>query len=128
VALNFFQRRKILKKLNYLEVVPVAKVGHETDEKGLVILLVPKFSNEKFNNFMFKNRTRHFKIHLDELGSSVWMQIDGLRKVGDIVHNLNEAKEGGLPDAEMRVTKFMTILYETRYISFREIEEKKATQ
>lgn len=123
MALNFFQRRNVLKNLNYLQVVPVTKVGHETDDKGLVVLMVPKFSNEKFNNFMFRNRTKHFKIHLDELGTAVWQQIDGSRNVGEIVRILNESKENGLPEAEKRVTKFLTMLYESRYISFRELED-----
>jgi hypothetical protein len=123
VALNFFQRRKILKKLNYLEAVPMRKVLHEMDDKGLAILMVPKFSNEKFNHFMFKNRSKHFKIHLDALGTSVWQQIDGVRKVADIVNILNETHENGLPEAEKRVTKFLTMLYESRYISFRELED-----
>lgn len=123
MALNFFQRRNILKKLNYLEAVPVAIVGHENDDKDMVILMVPKFSNLKFNDFMFRNRSKHFKIHLDELGTAVWKQINGIRNVNEIISNLNTGREQPVAEAETRVTKFLTMLYEARYISFRELEE-----
>jgi len=124
VALNFFQRRKILKKLNYMEATPIRKSEHETAENGIVTIVVPKFKNQKLNNFLFLPRRRYFRISLDELGSEVWLQINGKIKVTEICHNVSEIFGDRISPVEQRVTKFLTTLYEARYISFVEIEEE----
>ena len=123
MAVNFFQRRKILKKLNYMEATPIRKSKFETDEHGIVTIVVPKFKNEKFNTFFCSPRKRFFRIVLDELGSNVWLQVDGRTKVGTICEKSLELLGDKVQPVQTRVTKFLTMLYEARYISFQEIEK-----
>jgi hypothetical protein len=125
VALNFFQRRKILKNLNYMDATPVRCSDFKTSDDGIVTLVVPKFQNRKFNDFMFRPSRRYFKISLDELGSAVWLSIDGQRNVAVICGKMLEIFGDEINPVEQRVTKFFTTLYEARYISFKEIEEKR---
>lgn len=124
MALNFFQRRSILKKLNYMDATPVRRAEFETGENGNVTLVVPKFKNQKLNNFMFHPRKRFFRIALDELGSTVWLQIDGHSKVAEICRKALEVCGERINPVEERVTKFLTSLYEARYITFMEIEKE----
>ena len=124
MAVSYFKRRKILKSLNYLDATPIRKVDFQTDDNNLVIMLVPKFRNEKLNNFLLHRRKRYFNIHLDEPGTAVWMKIDGVRNVGSICRELQEELGGKIEPAEQRITKFLTQLYEARYITFAEIENK----
>jgi hypothetical protein len=124
VALNFFQRRKILKELNYMDATPVRCCDFETGDDGIVTLVVPKFKNKKFNDFMFRPARRFFRISLDELGSAVWLGIDGHGSVAAICGKMVEKFGDRINPVEQRVTKFFTTLYEARYISFKEIEEK----
>jgi len=126
VALNFLKRRSILKKLNYLEATPIRQCEYETAENGAVTLVIPKFRNEKFNNFMLGPRKRFFRIALDELGSHVWLQIDGHTKVAGICSKVYEICGDKIMPVEQRVTKFLTMLYEARYITFAEIENEIA--
>jgi hypothetical protein len=120
--MNFFQRRKILKKSNYLEVTPVRKCDYSSNDEGIVTLLVPKFKNEKFNKWFLNHRKRFFRIALDETGSVVWLQIDGQRKVYEICNKATEILGEKIQPVDQRVTKFLTTLYDSRFISFREIE------
>jgi hypothetical protein len=121
--MNFFKRRRILKKLNYLEATPVRKCDFKTDENGIVILIIPKFKNEKFNQWFLNSRKRHFSISLDELGSVVWQQIDGHCKVYDICNKAVEILGDKIQPVEERITKFLTKLYDSRFISFKELED-----
>jgi len=124
VALNFFKRRSILKKLNYMDATPIRRTKYETGENGIVTLVVPKFKNQNLNNFLFHPRKRFFRIALDELGSAVWLQIDDRSKVVEICRKAQEVCGEQIDPVEQRVTKFLTSLYEARYISFKEIEKE----
>jgi hypothetical protein len=121
--MNFFKRRKILKKLNYLEVTPIRKCDFNTNEEGVVTLIVPKFKNEKFNTWFLNHRKRFFRISLDEVGSVVWQQIDGVSKVYEICNKAQAELGEKVQPVDQRVTKFLTMLYDARYITFKEIED-----
>jgi hypothetical protein len=121
--MNFYKRRKILKKLNYLEATPFRKCNFDTNEKGIVILIIPKFKNEKFNKWFLPSRKRYFNISLDEVGSVIWKQIDGKTKVYEVCNKSVIVLGDKIQPVEQRITKFLTMLYDARYISFQEIEE-----
>jgi len=117
--MNFFQRRKILKKANSLELVPVRQHDHEISEDGLVTLLVPKFKNPKLANFMIpKRKPKHFSIKLDKLGSAGWLEIDGKKSIREICAILTTTLGDEIQPVEDRFTKFCFLLYEQRYITF----------
>ena len=119
--MNFFRRRKILKGLNYLEATPVRLCEHRLEEDGRVTLVVPKFRNQRFNDWFLGRRPKHFLIRLDPSGSETWLLIDGSRKVGEICSQLSQ---NDMESPEERVPKFLTTLYEQRYITFRELREE----
>lgn len=126
-SMNFFQRRKILKKANFLDLHPVRVLKHETGENGNIVLLLPRF-RKKIETALFQpqNRDPLIRIRLDQYGSRTWTLIDGAAAVSEICSRLHEAKaaEGApLEETESRVTKFLSLLYRERYITFREIED-----
>lgn len=120
--MNFFQRRKILKKLNYLEATPIRKSEHRVEESGLVTLVVPKFKNKKLLKLLHPRR-RYFNIALDETGSTIWLLIDGQSNVEIIIKKSEEILGEKLIQAQDRITKFLTMLYNARYITYQEIEK-----
>ncbi|HNX06518.1 MAG TPA: PqqD family protein [Bacteroidales bacterium] len=128
MALNFFKRRNLLKQLNYLEATPIRKCAFETAENGLITLVIPKFKNEKVNNYLLSPRKRFFRIALDELGTSVWMHIDGTKKVMEICKQVYDIYGEKIMPVDQRVTRFLTMLYEGKYISFKEIEKDSSSQ
>ena len=125
--LNFIQRRRILKATNSLDLIPVRVSSFETSEKGLVTLLIPKFKNEKFANwFIPKSRSLVYKVNLDEIGSAFWLEADGFKNVNEITNTLVEKfNERIKQEAEKRMVKFLSGLYENRYITFKQIQNKR---
>jgi hypothetical protein len=122
VRLNFFQRRRILKKSNYLDMTPVRNQVFETTQDGRITLLVPKFKNKAASHFLIpKSKSDHFRIKLDELGSATWAAIDGKTNVRQLCDILSEQLGEKIYPAEERLPKFLTTLYEQRYITFREL-------
>lgn len=126
--MNFFQRRRILRNTNFLDLTPVRVNEHETGDDELVVLIVPKFKNNRLSRFMVPGtKSSHFKIKLDELGSSAWLSIDGKRNVRTLCEVLIEQlgeKIKPYDEAETRILKFLSQLYDQRYITFREIQDK----
>lgn len=123
--MNLFQRRKILRKANYLDLTPVRISDHEIREDGKVNILLPRFKN-KIALRMFKppKKSNYIPIKLDEIGSAIWLLIDGKLRVMEIcekIKTLYPDKMQLLEENEKRVTQFLSLLYQQRYISFKEI-------
>jgi len=126
--MNFFKRRKILKKTNFLDLRPVRTLSHQLHDNGKITLLMPRFKN-KINAALFQppSKERHIFINLDLFGSRTWLYIDGEKNVAEISKQLGEQfpeTMNSQEETDERVTKFLSLLYQQRYITFREIEGK----
>jgi len=123
--MNPFERKRFLKKANFLDLTPVRVHPHEIRDEGLVTILMPRFKNVYLSRmFQPKRKEPFIRIKLDKNGSGVWLHIDGKDSVGTICRKLAEQDPllTGASDTEARVTKFLSQLYLQRYITFREIE------
>jgi len=123
--MNLFERRRFLKKANLLDLTPVRLHEFEVDEvTGKVVILVKKFKNVQFAHFALGRHSPVIRIKLDETGSEVWKIIDGVSNVAALLDHLktrwsdNPEKTSEL---EKRLAGFLSIMYDNRYISFREI-------
>jgi len=95
---------------------------HETGEDGTLTLIIPKFKNEKFGRwFLPRNKSSCFSIHLDEIGSAVWLEIDGQKTVAGIIEKTEDRFKEKTDPVTERVTKFVSQLYAQRYISFKQL-------
>lgn len=121
--MNFFERRKILKSTNAYELIPIRRCEHQLEEDGKVTVLVPKFRNQKVSKFMLARRSKFISIHLDETGSFVWLAIDGIQSIYNISQSLQQQFGETFEQAGQRVNKFMSRLYEERYITFKQLED-----
>lgn len=126
--MNFFQRRKILRKANLLDLVPVRMIGEEPVEKDRVSLLMPRFKNKTAAAlFQPRSKDQYIRIRLDVFGSLAWMLINGEYTVGEIAETMKERHPELLRqevETEERVAMFFAMLYQQRYISFREIMDQ----
>jgi hypothetical protein len=126
--MNFFQRRKVLKNINYLDLTPVRLMQDQLSDNDRIDILLPRFKR-RFWRELSRNSKKgeYIRIHLDEIGSAIWLLIDGQKKVITICDELNQMKVEKLKpieETEKRVTQFLSMLYQERYISFREILPK----
>lgn len=123
--MNFFQRRAVLKDLNYLEVRPIRNYNETVDENNLVTVLIPKFKNRFAVKFVIPYmQHKFFKVKLDEFGSAAWLLIDKRRNVGEIAAELVKQFGEKIQPVEERLTRFFTGIYEQRLITFLEIQQK----
>lgn len=122
---GFFERGRILKSTSALDLIPVRIHNHKVEEDGIVTILVPKFKNEKFARFFIPARKSiYISIHLDELGSAVWLAMDGNKNTTAICNELTEAFGEKIHPAEERVVKFLSGLYHNKHITFKQLEER----
>jgi len=124
--LSFFERRKVLKNTSLLDLTPVAKVGHEVGPEGLITLLYPKFKRATFNFLIPARKSPFIRLSLDEIGSESWLLIDGKRNVGEIAQKLTEKFGDKVQPAADRLGKFLSQLYNNKYISFTELLKKES--
>lgn len=125
VMVGFFKRRKILKSTSALDLIPIRVHNHTISDEGLITILVPKFKNEKFARFFIPARKSiYISIHLDELGSAVWLAIDGIKRVETICSELTERLGDNIQPAEERIVKFFTGLYHNKHITFKQLVVK----
>ncbi|OGU55768.1 MAG: hypothetical protein A2V66_14490 [Ignavibacteria bacterium RBG_13_36_8] len=119
---NFFERRQILKKTNCLDLTPVRRYSEEINDEGLVTVIIPKFTNQFLvRTILPKLKFPVMKINLDEIGSAVWLWIDGKINVGQIADRMLEKFGDKVQPVEERLTKFITHLYEQKFITFSEL-------
>jgi hypothetical protein len=123
--LNFFQRRRILKRVNSLDLTPIRLMESKLKEDGKVDILLPRFKNHILRRSLQPHwKQEYILIHLDEMGSSIWNEIDGVINVHEICIRLKTShpeKLKPIEETETRVSQFLSMLYQQRYITFREI-------
>ncbi|MCX6286435.1 MAG: PqqD family protein [Bacteroidetes bacterium] len=125
MELSFFKRRKILKQTNTLDLHPICLMGSAKRDEDCINILFPRFKNSLANKlFQPRWKDEFIKIKLDAFGSAVWRLIDGILSTGEICEKLKEQfpeKLTPLEETEERVSQFLSLLYQQRFISFREI-------
>jgi hypothetical protein len=126
--MNFFQRRKILKNINCLDLTPIRLMEYVLTEEGKIDILLPRFKSRFWREVYRSSRKGEFiHIHLDKIGSEIWNMIDGNMTVLVICNEMKNKHPDKLQPAEeteKRVTEFLSLLYRERYISFRELLPK----
>ena len=125
--MNFFQRRKILKQVNFLDLTPVRMMEYEILENGRIDILLPRFKKTITRN-LFQPRSKGplIRIHLDVAGTAIWQIIDGQQTVQQLCDRMRSEKPELMnppEETEKRVTDFLSLLYRERYITFREITD-----
>jgi hypothetical protein len=125
--MNYFRRRRIFKNANFLDFRPVRALNHELREDGCITLLMPRFRNRVYSALFQPNSKGQFIfIRLDRFGSHTWILIDGMSTVALICSKLKEQFPEELQpveETEIRVANFLSMLYQERYITFREIQD-----
>jgi hypothetical protein len=122
MALSFKERKKILKSINTLDLTPIKLYSEETNEDGLVTVIIPKFKNKIVVKLVSpKLKSDHFKVKLDKFGSAVWTKINGKLKVEKIIKEIKIKFGDELQQGEERITKFIFQLYSQGFISFKEL-------
>lgn len=128
MEVNFLKRRKILKHTNALDLIPIRLMNYEQGEAGGIHILLPRFKRTWLAHFLSSlNKKKFIRIKLDLFGSATWLLIDGEKTVREISDTLEKEYPEKLepPDeTPERVNKFMSVLYQQRFISFRQLQKE----
>jgi hypothetical protein len=120
----FNRKKKELSNINYLELTPGRLFEHVIEENGKVSVLIPRFTNFLLVKTLAPMLKSPFvKTKFDEFGSQVWLEIDGKKKVVDISSSLREKFGEKIEPVEERLTKFLTQLYNYKFVSFNEFKK-----
>lgn len=111
------------KNINFLELTPVHNKNFE-EENGLITIVFPKFKSKFLQWLIPKSKPPNIRISLDKIGSSVWKYIDGNCKVQEIIDKLQTEFGEELIQAEQRTLKFLSLLYQHRFIYFKELRKE----
>ncbi len=116
------KQKKILRKANFLELIPIRKYNHEIDADGNVVILVPRFTGW-FGTKYLQPRLKHpsIKLSLDFTGTAVWLMTDGLLTVKEIIAKAEAQLGDTVQPASQRVTTFYSGLFMQRLITFAQI-------
>lgn len=111
--------------INLLELTPIRKHNHQINEDGLVDVLVPRFKSNFMQKLIPKGRSPYIKANLDEIGSRVWLLMDGNRKVIEIAETLKKEMAEKVEPVYERLHLFLTQLYQNGFIYFLELKKEK---
>jgi hypothetical protein len=108
--------------INFLDLTPITKVNFEKDSNGTIFLLIPKFKNKFVLKYLLpKNKNQYIKLHLDAIGTTIWLEISENTKVSEICNSLKIKYGESLLEVEERVTKYFSKLYKEGFITFKEL-------
>ncbi|MBX3042552.1 MAG: PqqD family protein [Candidatus Kapabacteria bacterium] len=111
-------------EMNYLDLTPYRKYNHSLKEDGLIDVLVPRFTDKILGKILQpKLKNPYIRANLDELGSAAWLEIDGKRKVGEIINLLDSSLGDKIQPAQQRVTLFLSYLHRNGFINFKEFNK-----
>ena len=74
---------------NLLDLKPVRLMEHLMDD-GLVVVQIPRFRSRWMGWFQRRLKKPCYQLHLDKVGSTVWLACDGESTVGDIGKRLKD--------------------------------------
>ncbi len=101
---------------NLLEYVPRINVAWEMADAE-VFLLIPKFKSAFLQKHLLSRMKRpNVRLRLDEYGSCVWQNINGVATVHEIALTLREKFGEAVEPVFDRLGLFISLLYRNRYI------------
>ena len=76
--------------------------------------------NDRIRRFIEKrNKAAYYRVHLDEIGSSVWKLIDGKRTVEEIAKEMHLKFGSEIEPVYDRLGEFIQQLHRQNFISFK---------
>ncbi|MEI6091873.1 MAG: PqqD family protein [bacterium] len=124
--MNIIQRYKLKRKQNFFDMTPVRNYEHEINDKGIVVVLIPRFDNHFVGKWLNKiSSKKEIRTDLDESGSKVWLLIDGKRTVYDIFKVIKSEGILDLEQAQERIVTYLRMLYNNGLIEFKEFKKGK---
>lgn len=107
-------------EINLLELIPVRTIEWSQEPEGKIILLKPKYSSPFLKKLLLPRlKNPNFKINLDEIGSYLWLLIDGEKTVEQIAQLFKIRFGERVEPLHDRLSQFLMNLEKNRFIKFK---------
>lgn len=112
------------KSENYLERIPVRRsdLTWSEDENKVITLEIENegFFNKLAQKLLKKPKTTY--IHLDNIGSAVWSEIDGVRNIIEIAELIEDTFGEEVNPLYERIAEYFRILNSYGFVSFKNLK------
>lgn len=106
------------------KVYPVRNCETET-KNGLITVLYKKEKLTFIEKTFFKKQSaKPHKIDLDEIGSFIWLSIDGKRNIGEIIEIADKHFGEKISPTKERVELFVNQMHKNKLVSLFEKKDK----
>ncbi len=118
------RKKGIEEQINLLELVPIRNIGWKKSDEGLTVLLKPKVKNPFLAKHIIPRlKNPYYRIRLDDVGSFIWEQCNGIQTVKEIADSLSEKFGDKVEPVYDRLALFLQSLERNRFILYREKDE-----
>jgi len=93
---------------NLYELVPLRRRPFAGQEDGTVEVLLPRYGENLLGRLLeYIFTSRPIRVHLDDIGTAVWLLCDGARSVQEIGESLREKFGDGIEPVYDRLGTFL---------------------
>jgi hypothetical protein len=111
--------------INLLDLIPVRNIEWEKGDKGLAVLLKPKYQSVFLQKHVLPRfKKPHYRIKLDDFGSFVWNACDGARTVKETGDMLRKEFGEEIEPLYERLSQFFHSLEKNGFIVFKGIPKE----
>jgi hypothetical protein len=109
---------------DWKQLIPERKMNWEINpENELVVIKKPKFKNSLLKKYLSPRLKRaDYSVKLDQVGSFVWMNIDGKCSFGEIGEKVKKEFGQSVEPVEDRLGQFINSLRRYNFIIFKNFE------
>ncbi len=111
-------KRKQIKSGNLLDMRPKRLYGHVSEDDGRVSVQIPRFGARWMRWLQKRLKRPYVLLHLDEVGTAVWLSCDGAKTVHEIGRQLEGRFGEKISPVWDRLPRFIGTLHSGRLIRF----------
>lgn len=118
--MSIFKKKNI--EYNLLDLTPMSKYSFIEETNGTISVIIPRFKNKFIlKHFGKRMKNPNVKLKLDEIGSSVFREVNGENKVEQIANKLVESFGDRIQPVNDRISLYFKQLYDNNIIYFKEL-------
>jgi hypothetical protein len=122
---NKYNRQEIIEE--WLSLYVIRQFDFEMDGNNQAVVLVPHSDSWLTRKLLPKPRNPNQKVHLDEIGTFIWLKMDGTRTLKEICVAVQEKFGIKVESCQERTVLFAQQMFKQNFIKVYSKREEKET-
>ena len=118
-----YNRQEIMEE--WLSLYAIRQFDFEMNDNNQAVVLVPQLDNWLVRKFFPRSRNRSQKVHLDEIGTFIWLKLDGTRNLKEICEAVQEKFKQKVEPCQERTILFAQQMFKQKFIKVYSKREQK---